>query len=128
MDMNGAVAKAIGAERSIAEMTVKQLSDASGIPARSLMRVLGAERDIKVNQVADLAAALGVYPHELIEHAEQILARSSRDRGNVVTLRRPVGASVEYLDLEDLPRLADAADDAGGISHEDEDAGREEQS
>lgn len=89
MDMNEAVAKAISAERSIADLTVRELAAASGIPERSLMRVLTAERDIKVNQVADLAAALHVYPHEILEHAEQILARSRRDIADVVTLRPP---------------------------------------
>lgn len=92
MDMNEAVAKAISAERSIADLTVRELAAASGIPERSLMRVLTAERDIKVNQVADLAAALRVYPHEILEHAEQILARSRRDIAEVVTLRPPADA------------------------------------
>lgn len=86
MDMNEAVASAISAERSIAKMTVRALSEAAGIPERSLMRVLQAERDIKVNQIADLAQALGIYPHELLEHAEQILARSRRSRPALIAL------------------------------------------
>lgn len=90
MDMNEAVAKAISAERSIAGMTVRQLADAAGIPERSLMRVLQAERDIKVNQVELIAEALKLYPHEIVEHAETILERANREApslGNVTVGR-----------------------------------------
>lgn len=75
MDMNDATAKAIAAERAIANLTVKRLAEISGIPERSLMRVLQAERDIKVTQVAQIATALGIAPHEIIARAEEILAR-----------------------------------------------------
>lgn len=78
MDMNEAVAKAIGAERNVAGLTVRKLAEVAGIPERSLMRILQAERDIKVNQVEQLARALRLYPHEIIEHAETILERSTR--------------------------------------------------
>ncbi|WP_156322576.1 helix-turn-helix domain-containing protein [Leucobacter musarum] len=91
MDMNEAVAKAIGAERNISGMTVRALSDAAGIPERSLMRILQSEREIKVNQVAQIAEALRLYPHEIIEHAETILERAERDAptlANVTPLRQ----------------------------------------
>ncbi len=91
MDMNEAVAKAIGAERTISGMTVRTLSEAAGIPERSLMRILQSEREIKVNQVAQIAEALRLYPHEIIEHAEVILERAKRDAptlANVVPLRQ----------------------------------------
>lgn len=78
MDMNEAVAKAIAAERTIADMTVRELAKASGIPERSLMRILQSERDIKANQIAALADAMKLYPHEIIEHAEVILDRDAR--------------------------------------------------
>lgn len=78
MDMNEAVAKAIGAERSIAGLTVRELATLTGIPERSLMRILQAERDIKVNQVEQIAGALRLYPHEIIERAEVILERAAR--------------------------------------------------
>lgn len=48
MDMNQAIAKAISAERAISGMTVRELSEASGIPVSTLMRILSAERDIKI--------------------------------------------------------------------------------
>lgn len=80
MDMNQAVAKAIAAERSIAGLTVRELSERSGIPMSSLMRVLGAQREIKVNQVELIASALEIYPHEIIETAEALIERESRPR------------------------------------------------
>lgn len=89
MDMNEATAKAIGAERSIASLTVRELAAAAGIPERSLMRVLQAERDIKVNQVAAIATALGIYPHELIEHAERILERQSEPGRDARVVKLP---------------------------------------
>jgi transcriptional regulator with XRE-family HTH domain len=121
MDMNQAVAKAIGAERTIASMTVRELAAAAGIPERSLMRILTAERDIKVNQVAELAAALRVYPHELIAAAEQILARSERPAADVLQLRRPVSAPTDH-EVRELRAVADDAPD-----WEAEDEAREEQ-
>lgn len=96
MDMNKAVAKAIGAERNIAGLTVRKLAAVSGIPERSLMRILQAERDIKINQVQAIARALKLYPHEIIEHAEQILARASREAPTLIALNGP--ASVEDVD------------------------------
>lgn len=88
MDINEATAQAIQAERAIAGLTVRALSERSGIPMSSLMRVLQAERDIKVKQVAELAAAFDIHPHEIVERAEQILARQERrdaaEHGRVV--------------------------------------------
>ena len=78
MDINEATAKAISAERAIAGLTVRELSARSGIPMSSLMRALSAEREIKINQIAQLAAAFEIYPHELVEHAERILERDGR--------------------------------------------------
>lgn len=83
MDMNEAVAKAIGAERDIAGITIRELSAKAEIPQSSLMRVLQAEREIKVNQVAAIAAVLKLYPHEIIEHAEIILSRANRTAPNL---------------------------------------------
>lgn len=87
MDMNEATAKAIAAERSIAGITIRELSIQANIPQSSLMRVLQAEREIKVNQVAKIALALGLYPHEIIETAENILEREQRrEQAGVVEL------------------------------------------
>lgn len=97
--MNEATARAIGAERKIADMTVRDLAAAAGIPERSLMRVLQAERDIKVNQVARIASALGIYPHELVETAEQILVR--QQRGPIALAPVATDDSVDVSDGQD---------------------------
>lgn len=85
MDMNDATAKAIQAERAIADQTVRELSERSGIPLTSLMRVLKGSREIKVNQLAQIAGALDIYPHEIVEHAENLLAREAEHTLSVVT-------------------------------------------
>jgi len=117
MDMNEATAKAIQAERAIADVTVRELSARAGIPLSSLMRVLGAERDIKINQVAQLATALGVYPHELVEAAEQILARNTRAQGGGEVIALPTRGDDE---IDALLTLNPAASEPDG--DEDPDA------
>lgn len=167
MDMNEAVAKALQAERAIADLTVRALAKKAGIPERSLMRVLLAERDIKINQVAQLAAAMDLYPHEILERAEQILTRHQRtlagDAEVIPLPPRPApseelptrrelydalhGEVVDNTDPDHLRQAlsgaladpvsdpdetipaftpVDAADDAGGVDHADEDEERED--
>ena len=92
MDMNQAVAKAISAERAIAGLTVRQLSAVSGVPVSSLMRILGAEREIKVTQLEQLATAFGITPVDIIMRAQEI-----RERAEAAPL--PV---VDAVDTEDL--------------------------
>jgi len=84
MDMNEAVSRAISAERSAAKLTIKELAEKSGIPERTLIRVLKGERDINVMQISKLAPVFGVYPHELIKSAESLIERDRR--GLVVDL------------------------------------------
>ena len=78
MDMNEAVSKAIAAERSAAHMTIKELAEKSGVPERTLIRLLKNERNINVMQVAQISNAVGIYPHELIESAERFMERDER--------------------------------------------------
>lgn len=90
MDINEATAKAIAAERSAAGLTIKELSEKSGVPERTLIRMLKNERDIKVTQIAQLAEVFGINPHELIEEAEKFIARAARvyearERQNQIT-------------------------------------------
>lgn len=92
MDMNQAVAKAIAAERAIAGLTVRQLSAVSGVPISSLMRILGAEREIKVTQLEQLATAFGITPVDILIRAQEI-----RERAEAAPL--PV---VDEVDTEDL--------------------------
>lgn len=75
MDMNHAIAKAISAERAIAGMTVRELSEPSGIPVSTLMRILSAERDIKINQIAQLARAFHTTPADLVWRAQELIRR-----------------------------------------------------
>ena len=79
MDINEATAKAIAAERSAAGLTIKELSEKSGVPERTLIRMLKNERDIKVTQIAQLAEVFGINPHELIEEAEKFITRAARN-------------------------------------------------
>lgn len=78
MEFTEAVAKAIAAERAISGMTVRELSAASGIPVSTLMRIIKAERDIKVDQLAKLGAAMGVDPASFLTRAGEIAARDER--------------------------------------------------
>lgn len=124
MDINEATAQAIQAERAIAGLTVRALSERSGIPMSSLMRVLQAERDIKVRQVADLAAAFDIHPHEIVERAEQILARQERRNaaehdGRVVDFRERRPELPAHVPI-------DAAALTFEVSHHDADVAREE--
>jgi transcriptional regulator with XRE-family HTH domain len=78
MDMNEATAKAIASERSAAGLTIKRLAECSGVPQRTLIRMLKNERDIKVTQLEQLAKVFGIYPHELIVSAEAFIERERR--------------------------------------------------
>ena len=92
MDMNQAVAKAIAAERAIAGLTVRELSTRADIPLSTLMRILGAEREIKITQLEQLAAVFGITPVDIVLRAQEI-----RERAEVQPL--PV---VDEADTEDL--------------------------
>nr|DAR93013.1 MAG TPA: Regulatory protein [Caudoviricetes sp.] len=92
MDMNQAVAKAIAAERAIAGLTVRELSTRADIPLSTLMRILGAEREIKITQLEQLAAVFGITPVDIVLRAQEI-----RERAEVQPL--PV---VDEVDTEDL--------------------------
>lgn len=109
MDINQATAKAIAAERAIADLTVRELSEKSGIPLSTLMRILGAEREIKVTQVDRLAQAFGIYPHEIIERAEAILGRQALPPAKVTVLR---SVPTPMSDLGDTVAARDSDDDA----------------
>lgn len=59
-------------------MTVSGLSDASGIPKRSLIRLLRAERPITFGPLCALADALGVSASTIISRAEDRLREEQR--------------------------------------------------
>lgn len=117
MDMNEATAKAIGAERSISGMTVKELSAKADIPERSLMRVLQAEREIKVNQIAKIADALGLYPHEIMETAENILERESRPPLRLIPKGSYSDEDLEAMGVAAKTAPEDPDDELDGNTH-----------
>lgn len=93
MDINEATAKALSAERAAAGLTIKELSNASGVPERTLIRMLKNERDIKITQVAQISAALGIYPHEIIETAEHFIERADKRKNTLHTASDKESAS-----------------------------------
>lgn len=102
MDMNEATSMAIAAERSAAHMTIKELAEKSGVPERTLIRLLKNERNINVMQVAQIANAVGIYPHELIESAERFLERDKR--------HQRMGASADDQLADDIASNPDLYD------------------
>ncbi|RYN04954.1 helix-turn-helix domain-containing protein [Bifidobacterium animalis] len=99
MDMNEAVSRVISAERSAAKLTIKELAEKSGIPERTLIRVLKGERDINVMQISKLAPVFGIYPHELIESAESFVERDRR--GSVANLSGVDEENERFADITD---------------------------
>jgi transcriptional regulator with XRE-family HTH domain len=82
MDINRATALAIASERAIADMTIRQLSDASGVPLTTLVTTLRGDRDIKVKTVAKLAAAMNIPAALIHQRAAEIMDRERRaDQG-----------------------------------------------
>ena len=66
-----AVAEALRAERAAAGLSIRELADRAGMVAVTLQRVLKAERDINVAQLAALAPVLGMTPSTLLAEAER---------------------------------------------------------
>ena len=98
MDINEATAKALSAERAASGLTIKELVEKSGIPERTLIRVLKGERDINMLQISKLAPIYGMQPHEIIVEAERYIAR---DRRNAV-----INAGDHIMNAEDREREA----------------------
>jgi transcriptional regulator with XRE-family HTH domain len=67
--LNMAVAAEIRAERAAQGLTLEELSNASEIPVRTLIRLTKGERNINVNQLAKIGNALDVDPTELVRRA-----------------------------------------------------------
>jgi len=67
--MNAALAATLRAERAVKRMTIDSLVSRSGIPKRTLMRLLNAERMINAEHLNSLADALQVPIATLIERA-----------------------------------------------------------
>lgn len=67
---NAAVAAQLRAERAARGLTVDELADRAGIPRRTLMRLLNAQRALDVAHLAALASAVDLSVGELLARAE----------------------------------------------------------
>lgn len=77
--LNAALAATLNGERVAAGMTFDELAAASGIPKRTLLRkVSTTERHLNVEDVAQLAAAVGLTVVEVLARAEDRLERQQR--------------------------------------------------
>ena len=76
--LNAAAAAELRTLREEQHMTISGLSDASGIPRRSLIRLLQAERPITFEPLCALADALGVSVSTIISRAEERLREEQR--------------------------------------------------
>lgn len=74
--LTDAVAATLRAERAAADLTTLALAELSGVPERTLMRILAAERDISVKQIDLLTRALGISSAYVMTEAERRLERA----------------------------------------------------
>ncbi|PHP52566.1 helix-turn-helix domain-containing protein [Actinomyces ruminis] len=73
--LNAAVAAELRAERAAQQLTVEALAGRSGIPKRTLLRLLNAERAISLDALQALADAFGLQMSALITRGEERLSR-----------------------------------------------------
>ncbi|WP_161512738.1 helix-turn-helix domain-containing protein [Actinomyces howellii] len=73
--LNAAVAAELRAERSAQKMTIDILAARSGIPKRTLLRLLNAERGVTLASLFAIASALTVDVVVIVQRAEERLAR-----------------------------------------------------
>jgi len=76
--LNAAAAAELRGLREEKGMTVRGLSAASGVPLRTLVRLLQAERPITFEPLCALADALGVSVSMIISRAEDRLREEQR--------------------------------------------------
>jgi len=81
-----AVAETLRAERAAAGLTIPELADRAGMVAVTLQRVLKAERDITVAQLAALAPVLGMTPSKLLAKAERRSARMTANEAGCIAV------------------------------------------
>lgn len=73
--LNAAVADEFRAQRAREDITIAQLVTATGISKRQILRLLHAEVDIDVRDIAHLCRALNADPVEIIQRAQDALAK-----------------------------------------------------
>lgn len=88
--INAALAAELRAERAAQQMTVDALAERSGVPKRTLIRLLNAERAIAVEPLCDIAGAFGVSVTTLVGRAERRLSEQERAETASVT---PIGVT-----------------------------------
>lgn len=80
LGLNAALAATLNGERVACGMTFEQLAKASGIPKRTLMRKISTlERHLSIEETRMIAAAFGLTPVDVLERAEDRLARKGED-------------------------------------------------
>lgn len=83
-DFTEYVGRALDAERSAARLTVEELAELSGVPKRTLYRVLNAERDITIRQLAMIAPVFRLQPSDIFADAERRMVRAMADPESVI--------------------------------------------
>ena len=73
--INAAVAAELRAERGAQKITVEALAQRSGVPKRTLLRLLNAERGIAMEPLTAIAGALNVPVSLVVSRAEERLER-----------------------------------------------------
>lgn len=107
--MSRAAGLAIESERVAARLTQEQLWTAAGISKATYLRIADGSRPVRINVLAALAAALGLEPHELIERAEQILAREQR-RTTASPDRTSYDLAAKHIPWDDIEAEQEAPD------------------
>lgn len=75
--INIMIARVLSEERLKKGMTLKNLSEKSEIPRRTLDRVMQGERDINVSQLYQLATALDTTINDIADKAELYLTEDA---------------------------------------------------
>jgi len=70
MEIGAGFARAVWAELDGAHISQAELARRTGIPVRSLRRILLAEVDVKLRSVCVISEALGLHCSELVARAE----------------------------------------------------------
>lgn len=114
---NAAVAAQIRAERAAAGLTLDQLAEKSGIPKRTLIRLINAERAIDVAHLAAVAEVFDLSLAELLDRARSRVVTVA----TVLPLRRkdlsdpastmPTMDELERADSAAFPEKPDQGED-----------------
>lgn len=118
LDFTEYVGRALDAERVAARLTVDELAERSGVAKRTLYRVLNAERDISIRQLAQLAPVFGLKPSDVFADAERRMIRATLtkedaaivDAANELTERQKQALRSEISSTHPRPPLTGGAD------------------